>query len=146
MIIGCACHQQIRFYRRPSLRWTLGVRLSNGFSSDLHRMGFSIEHPAVFPIRIRDLPLGVLVRMNHVCVLEHFGEEEGLLEVSKRATISSIDISDGAVAAADAGRSDDCFEACEGPLDSRRQCSTLKSEDTCVLQAINLHLDTCGRP
>jgi hypothetical protein len=79
-------------------------------------MGFSIEHPVVFSIRIGDLPLGVLVRMNHVCVLEHLGEVERFLEVSKRAAVGSIDICDGAVSAADPGRGDDCFEACEGPL------------------------------
>jgi hypothetical protein len=79
-------------------------------------MGFSVEYPAVLPIRIRNLPLGVLVRMNQVCVLEHFGEEERLLEIGERTAVGSVNIGNGAVSATNTSGVDDCFEARERPL------------------------------
>jgi hypothetical protein len=69
-----------------------------------------------FPIRIRNLPLGVLVRMNQVCVLEHFGEEERLLEIGERTAVGSVNIGNGAVSATNTSGVDDCFEARERPL------------------------------
>lgn len=44
-------------------------------------MCLGVEDPAVLAIRVRDLPLGTLVRMDHVSVLKDFGEEERFLEV-----------------------------------------------------------------
>jgi hypothetical protein len=79
-------------------------------------MRLSIKHPSVLPIRTRNLELSILIRVDQVRVLEHFGEEEGLLEVGEVATVGSVDVGDGAVAAADAGVFDDVFEAGEGPL------------------------------
>lgn len=70
-------------------------------------MGLGIEDPAVRAIRVRHLPLGILVRVNHVRVLEHFGEEERFLEIIEAAAVGSVDIVNGAVAAADAGCLDD---------------------------------------
>jgi hypothetical protein len=81
-----------------------------------HRMRLGIEHPSILPIRTRNLELSVLIRVNQVCVLEHFSKEEGLLEVGEVAAIGSVDVGDGAVAAADAGVLDDILEAGEGPL------------------------------
>ena len=79
-------------------------------------MGLSIEYPGVLPIRTSNLELGVLIRVDQVRVLEHFGEEEGLLEVGEVATVGCVDVRDGAVAAADAGVLGDVLEAGEGPL------------------------------
>lgn len=82
-------------------------------------MGLSIEDPAVRAIRVRHLPLGILIRVDHVRVLEHFGKEEGLLEIIEAAAVSSVDVVDGTIAAADTGCFDDRLESCEGPLPSR---------------------------
>ena len=80
-------------------------------------MGLSIEYPGVFPIRTSDLELGILIRVDQVRVLEHFGEEEGLLEIGEVAAVGCVDVRDGAVAAADAGVLGDVLEAGERPLD-----------------------------
>ena len=79
-------------------------------------MRLSIKHPSVLSIRTRNLELSVLIRVNQIRVLEHFGKEEGLLEIGEIAAVGSVDVSDGAVAAADAGVLDDVFETGEGPL------------------------------
>jgi len=79
-------------------------------------MGLRIEHPLVLSIRTRNLKLRILVCVDQVSVLEHFGEEEGLLEISKAAAVGGIHIRDGAVAAADASVLCDSLEAGEGPL------------------------------
>ena len=79
-------------------------------------MGLSIEYPGVLPIGTRNLELGVLIRVDQVRVLEHFGEEEGLLEIGEVAAVGCVDVRDGAVAAADAGVLGDVLEAGEGPL------------------------------
>jgi len=79
-------------------------------------MSLGVEHPAILSVGIRNLPFGVLICVDQVGVLEHFSEEEGLLEVGEVAAIGSVDIGDGAVATADASRVDDGFEAGEGPL------------------------------
>jgi hypothetical protein len=79
-------------------------------------MGLSVEHPGVLPIGTRNLELGVLIRVDQVRVLEHFGEEEGLLEIGEVAAVGCVDVRDGAVAAADAGVLGDVLEAGEGPL------------------------------
>lgn len=81
-----------------------------------HRMRLGVEHPGVLPIGTRDLELGVLVRVDQVRVLEHLGEEEGLLEVGEVAAVGRVDVGDGAVAAADARVLGDVGEAGEGPL------------------------------
>jgi len=78
-------------------------------------MGLGIENPGVLPIGTRNLELGVLIRVDQVRVLEHFGEEEGLLEIGEVAA-GCVDVGDGAVAAADAGVLGDVLEAGEGPL------------------------------
>jgi hypothetical protein len=39
-------------------------------------MSLSVEDPAILSISIRNLPLSVLIGMDQVRVLEHFGEEE----------------------------------------------------------------------
>jgi hypothetical protein len=108
-------------------------------------MGFSVEYPTVLPIRVRNLPLGVLVRMDHVCVLEHLGEEEGLLEIGEGTAVGSVNIGNGAVSATNASGVDDCFKARERPLDWGYQCCNFSSEKACVVQVGNLHLGTCGR-
>lgn len=79
-------------------------------------MRLSIEHPSVLPTRTRNLELSVLIRVDQIRVLEHFGEEEGLLEIGEAAAVWRVDIGDGAVAAADAGVFGDVGEAGEGPL------------------------------
>ena len=79
-------------------------------------MRLSIKHPSVLPIRTRNLELSILIRVDQVRVLEHFSKEEGFLEIGEVAAISSVDVGDGAVAAADAGVLDDVLEAGEGPL------------------------------
>lgn len=79
-------------------------------------MRLSVKHPSVLPIRTRNLELSILIRLNQVRVLEHLGEEEGLLEIGEIAAVGSVDVGDGAVAAADAGVLDDVLEAGEGPL------------------------------
>ena len=66
-------------------------------------MRLSIEHPSVLPIRARNLELSVLIRVDQVRVLEHFGEKEGLLEIVEVAAFGRVDVGDGAVAAADTG-------------------------------------------
>ena len=80
-------------------------------------MRLSVEDPLVLPIRARNLELGILVCVDQVGVLEHFSKEERFLEIGEVATIGSVDIGDGAVAAADAGVLDDVLEAGEGPLE-----------------------------
>ena len=79
-------------------------------------MRLGVEHPGVLPIGARDLELGVLIRVDQVRVLEHLGEEEGLLEVGEVAAVGRVDVGDGAVAAADARVFGDVGEAGEGPL------------------------------
>lgn len=48
----------------------------NNMNTHFHRMGFSVEHPTVLSVRIRNLPLCVLVRVDQIRVLEDLGEEE----------------------------------------------------------------------
>ena len=79
-------------------------------------MRLSIKHPSVLSIRTRNLELSILIRVDQVRVLEHFGEEEGLLEIGEVAAVGCVDVRDGAVAAADAGVLGDVLEAGEGPL------------------------------
>lgn len=80
------------------------------------RMRLGIKHPHVLPFFPRNLILGVQIRVDQVSVLEHFGEEEGFLEIGETATAGGVDVVDGAVAAADAGVVCDCAEAGVGPL------------------------------
>lgn len=116
-----ALHGQLKVlksvHRRPV---AMGVS-SNSANKKLSttypdRMRLGVEHPAVLPICIRNLPLGVLVCVDQVGVLEHFGKEEGFLEVGEIAAVRSIHVGDGAVAAADAGFFDDGLEPGERPL------------------------------
>ncbi len=86
-------------------------------------MRLGVEHPGILPIGARDLELGVLIRVDQVRVLEHLGEEEGLLEIGEVAAVGGVDVGDGAVAAADARVLGDVGEAGEGPLGmGNRQC------------------------
>jgi len=80
-------------------------------------MSLGVENPAILSVGIRNLPFSVLVCVDQIGVLEHFSEEEGLLEVGEVAAVGSVDIGNGAVATADTGRVDDGFEASEGPLE-----------------------------
>ena len=79
-------------------------------------MRLSIKHPSVLSIRTRNLELSILIRVDQVRVLEHLSEEEGLLEIGEIAAVGSVDVGDGAVAAADAGIFNNVLEAGEGPL------------------------------
>jgi hypothetical protein len=86
-------------------------------------MSLSVEHPTILSVGTCNLPLGVLIRVDQIRVLEHFGEEKGFLEVGEATTVGSVDVGNGAVAAADTGRFDDGLEAGEGPL--RKRCQYL---------------------
>ena len=109
-------------------------------------MGLSVEHPGVLSIGTRDLELGILICVDQVRVLEHFGEEEGLLEVGEVAAVGCVDVGDRAVATADAGVLGDGLEAGEGPLEWKYQCHVHLCEKRSAFRGIeNIRLGTCDR-
>ena len=79
-------------------------------------MRLGIEHPLVLPLLARNLVLGIQIRVDQVGVLENLCEEERLLEIVETAAVGRVDVSDRAIATADAGVVGDGLEAGVRPL------------------------------
>lgn len=110
-------------------------------------MRLGVVNPTVLTIPALNLPLGVQIGVDEVSVLQHFGEEEGFLEISGSTAVGSVHVGDRAVATANAGDVDDVFEAGEGPL--RREklyVSKPSTVDRSMIGGSDIRLGTCGLP